>query len=218
MSDFYIYAGPNGSGKSTLYGQYPLNDSIPFLNADCWVKDNPDIAHMLDGKDKINKVQKEVEKQINQRISEGLSFAWETVFSHPGRLKIMKDAKDNGYNIHLFYITTKNPDINVARVRKRVSEGGHDVPEKKVRGRYWRSLSFLPEMIIIADEVVVFDNSEENFQLKNLFQKSITDEDNFIPQMITWQANDEEINEWVIKYIIIPLERRGLSIPCYKVV
>ena len=218
MSDFYIYAGPNGSGKSTLYGQYPLDESITFLNADCWAKDNPDIAQMIDGKEKINKAQLEVEKQINLIISDGLLLAWETVFSHPSRLKIMKDAKDRGYYIHLFYITTKNPDINVARVRKRVSQGGHDVPEKKVRRRYWRSLSFLPEMILIADEVVVFDNSEENFQLKMLFQKSILVEDNSIPQMITWQTDDEEINEWVIKFIITPLERRGLSIPCYKVV
>jgi len=173
---------------------------------------------MVDGKDKISKAQKEVEKHINQIISERLSFAWETVFSHPSRLKIMKDAKDNGYTIHLLYITTKNPDINVARVRKRVSEGGHDVPEKKVRSRYRRSLSFLPEMIIIADEVVIYDNSEENFQLKILFQKSITAKDNSIPQIFTWQADDDEINEWVNNYIVIPLERRGLSIPCIKVV
>lgn len=52
-------------------------------------------------------------------ISNGRSFAWETVFSHESRLEIMASAKRHGYLIHLFYITTKNPDVNVARVRTR---------------------------------------------------------------------------------------------------
>ena len=128
-------------------------------------------------------------------ISDGLSFAWETVFSHESRLEIMKVAKKQGYLVHLFYITTKNPDINVARVRTRVFQGGHDVHKDKIRSRYIRSISFLPQMIVAADEVMVFDNSYENIEPKLLFQKFIEEKEDTDPQMITWAVEDDDITE-----------------------
>jgi predicted ABC-type ATPase len=47
----------------------------------------------------------------------------------------------------------------VARVRKRVLGGGHDVPEEKIRERYSRALALLPELVKTCDFLAVYDNS-----------------------------------------------------------
>lgn len=215
MRDFYLFAGPNGSGKSTIISSYLEDENLIYLNADYCARADPDIINMPDGLEKSIRAQKETERQLHTMISDGRSFAWETVFSHESRLEIMASAKRQGYLIHLFYITTKNPDINVARVRTRVQQGGHDVPEDKIRSRYKRSISFLPQMIVAADEVMVFDNSSDNIEPKLLFQKFIEGEEGSDPQMIAWRVEDDDITEWVITYLIRPLERLGYSVPCY---
>ncbi|HOJ96466.1 MAG TPA: zeta toxin family protein [Methanospirillum sp.] len=167
MRIFSIFAGPNGSGKSTIVPNY---SDLVFVNADYCAKEHPVISKMPDGIEKLKSAQKETERLIHEMISDGISFTWETVFSHPSRLEIMKHAKKNGYKIHLTYITTKHPDINVHRVRSRVLQGGHDVPEEKIRSRYTRSISFLPYMILEADEVLIYDNSYEKTNPTLLFQ------------------------------------------------
>ena len=47
------------------------------------------------------------------------------------------------------------------RVKNRVAEGGHDVPEEKIISRYHRSLSLVHEAIRHADRAFFFDTSEE---------------------------------------------------------
>lgn len=216
MSDFFLFAGPNGSGKSTIISIF-LNDiDVIYLNADYCARVDPDIESMSEGIEKSIRAQKETERQIYAIISSGLSLAWETVFSHESRLEIMEYAKKKGYTIHLIYITTKDPDINVARVRARVYQGGHDVPEEKIRARYGRSISFLPQMILASDEVQIYDNSYENMDPQLLFQKILPGNNDFGPQMIAWNIDDNEITEWVMEYVIYPLETIGYSIPCYS--
>ena len=214
MRIFSIFAGPNGSGKSTLV---PDCTDLIFVNADYCAKEHPIISKMPVGLEKLKAAQKETERQINEMISRGVSFTWETVFSHPSRLSIMKDAKKKGYKIHLTYVTTKHPDINVQRVRSRVLQGGHDVPEDKVRSRYNRSVSFLPQMILEADEVLIYDNSYDRTNPTLLFQKWV-DEDGSEPEYIVWDTIDSEIKEWVMEYIIHPLSEMNITILCYNVV
>ncbi|MBN1167819.1 MAG: zeta toxin family protein [Methanospirillaceae archaeon] len=213
MRIFSIFAGPNGSGKSTIVPDY---SDLVFVNADYCAKEHPVISKMPDGFEKIKSAQMETERLIHEMISDGISFTWETVFSHPSRLEIMKHAKKNGYKIHLTYITTKHPDINVQRVRSRVLQGGHDVPEDKIRSRYNRSVSFLPQMILEADEVLIYDNSYEKTNPTLLFQKIQNGKPDFKPEYIFWDLKDEEIREWAIEHIMEPLSDMGFILHCYK--
>ncbi len=71
----------------------------------------------------------------------------------------MARAKDAGYQVVCVYILTKDPEINISRVRNRVKAGGHGVPEEKVRERFVRALRLFPKLFAICDELYVFDNS-----------------------------------------------------------
>jgi len=52
-----------------------------------------------------------------------------------------------GYEVHLYYLWLPSPDVAVARVRQRVVQGGHGIPEAVVRRRYLRSLTNLASSI-----------------------------------------------------------------------
>ena len=162
MKDLFLFAGPNGSGKSTIMAPFLSDDSIYYLSPDYCKREDPDIKDIPDVLEKSIRAREETERRLKELILAGKSVAWETVFSHKSRLEIMKFAKDEGYRIHLTYITTKDPDINVARVQSRYREGGHDVLEEKIRAIYKRSVSFLPEMILMADDGSLYVNSSEN--------------------------------------------------------
>ena len=52
-----------------------------------------------------------------------------------------------------------NPDLHIERVRLRVAQGGHDIPDADIRRRYFRSLSRAPKAIRLAEEATVLDNT-----------------------------------------------------------
>ena len=98
-------------------------------------------------------------------IIQDLSFTFETVMSHPSKIDFMKRAKEKGYKVYLYYITTSDPEINRLRIDQRVREGGHSVPEKKIFDRYLRSLPLLKEALPVTDRAYLFDNSCETPEL-----------------------------------------------------
>jgi predicted ABC-type ATPase len=87
------------------------------------------------------------------------SVGVETVLSTGKYRRLVDLAKTLGFMFRLFYVMLESPDLNVERVRDRVAKGGHDVPQEKIRERYWRSLEQLPWFFDRADIVDIYDNS-----------------------------------------------------------
>lgn len=75
------------------------------------------------------------------------------------KVNLLRSALAQGYRTYLYYVATDDPDINVARVAERVKNGGHDVPEEKIRSRYVRSLDLLMDAIRSSTRAYIFDNS-----------------------------------------------------------
>ncbi len=97
---------------------------------------------------------------LRQKLIAGrVSFSFETVMSHPDKVQLLQVARAAGFRAYLYYVATEDPAINVARVRLRVKQGGHDVPEGKIVCRYARSLGLLREAIRHTDRAYFFDNS-----------------------------------------------------------
>lgn len=55
--------------------------------------------------------------------------------------------------------------INVARVKIREASGGHGVPEEKVRSRYYKALSLVPQLVDVCDILHVYDNTDTPFRI-----------------------------------------------------
>lgn len=94
-------------------------------------------------------------------VKSGQSFSFETVMSHPDKIKLLSQAKTLGYRTYLYYVATEDPQINISRVKQRMGMGGHSVPEDKIISRYDRSLELLYSAVQHSDRAYIFDNSNE---------------------------------------------------------
>ena len=154
-----MLAGPNGSGKSTLYEtRIAPKFAVPFINADIIQRDE-----LKDGD--VNAAYEAAQIASDRRASlmaDRKSFATETVFSHPSKLDLTTQANALGNRVMTFHISVAHPDLSVARVGERVTQGGHTVPEEKIRKRYDRSGPLIRQAILASDIGHVFDNSQLN--------------------------------------------------------
>lgn len=154
-----LLAGPNGAGKSTLYHtRVAPGFAGPFINADLIQRDE-----LTDRSMEASYRAAEIATGRRASLLDARkSFATETVFSHPSKLDIVKDAQNRGYMIIIMHVGVNGPDLSVARVRARTDEGGHDVPEQKIRDRYQRGQLLIRQAVLLADRGMVFDNSKLN--------------------------------------------------------
>ena len=154
-----LLAGPNGAGKSTLYqARVAPSFTGPFINADIIQRDE-----LQDSSMKASyRAAKIAEVRRVEMLEAGQSFATETVFSHPSKLEVIEAARARGYLVIIMHVGVDSPDLSVGRVRERTTEGGHDVPEEKIRARYERGQPLIRKAVLRADRGMVFDNSRLN--------------------------------------------------------
>lgn len=100
-----------------------------------------------------------------QLLDNGISFTYETVMSHPGKIDFLHKARKNGFRVYLYYVATDDPEININRVQLRIAQDGHSVANDTIRSRYYRSLSNLRDAVIQTDRAYIFDNSETQVNL-----------------------------------------------------
>ena len=154
-----LIARPNGAGKSTLYEtRVAPSFKGPFVNADL-IQRNELHDPSMEASYRAARI---AEVRRSELIAAGRSFAAETVFSHPSKLDLIETARARGYLVVVMHVGVDSPDLSVARVRLRTEEGGHDVPEDKIRARYERGASLIRKAVLRADRGLVFDNSRLN--------------------------------------------------------
>lgn len=96
---------------------------------------------------------------VTRLIESGKKCSVETVFSHVSKLHFMQQAAANGYKVYFYFVATEDAEINVERVRTRVSFGGHSVPEDRIKDRYTKSLELMYDAAQLAYQGFFFDNS-----------------------------------------------------------
>ena len=157
-----VVAGPNGSGKTTLTRLVLAHE---WLRGTAYINPDEIAQRELGGWNDVEHVLQAARLADERRalyLSRGENFAYETVFSTPGRVSFIEQAKSAGYFIRLYFVGTSDPLINIARVKARVAEGGHDVPTDKIVARYHRSMANLKLVLPIVDRAYIYDNSIEN--------------------------------------------------------
>ena len=143
-----VFAGPNGSGKSTITQAWEIVGI--YINAD-------DIK-ALRGCTDLEAAQ-EAERLRELCLTTRRSFAFETVLSTPRNLDLVARAKASGYHITGIFVLTRDPELNVLRVKSRVASGGHDVPAATIRRRYTSSLKNIPGLLTLCDLFWLVDNT-----------------------------------------------------------
>lgn len=162
--NLYIIAGCNGAWKTTAsFTILPeILDCKEFVNAD-------EIAKGL-SPFQPEKVSFEAGRIMLHRISELLgqneNFAFETTLATRSYKNRILEAKMKNYNVTLLFFWLKNPELAKERVKTRIMEGGHSIPEDVIERRYYKGIRNLFEIYLsIVDQALIFDNSEGRHDL-----------------------------------------------------
>lgn len=103
----------------------------------------------------------EGKRLLERAITERLDYAFETTLGGNTISGLLEHALSAGLEVRIWYVGLASADLHVARVRSRVSRGGHDIPEEKILERYDRSRLNLIRLLPRLTELLVYDNSKE---------------------------------------------------------
>ena len=167
-----VIAGPNGSGKTSVTSKILhhkwLEDS-EYINPDNVARD---IFGNWNDRDSILKAANYCNEWREKCLIEKKSHIFETVMSAADKVDYILRAKNAGFFVRLFFVSTESPTINAKRVAQRVIDGGHDVPIPKIISRYDKSIGNCVALAPYVDRLYVYDNSIEDADARLLFRLS----------------------------------------------
>ncbi len=170
--ELIIIAGPNGSGKTSItqkFLHHEWAEGTTYINPDQVAKD---MFGDWNDSEAVLKAANYCSDLREQCLRDKKGFVFETVFSAQDKIDFVIRAKQAGFFIRIFFISTSNPAINASRIAKRVMEGGHDVPITKIISRYNKSIQNCKTVASIVDRLYVYDNSIDDVDARPLFRLS----------------------------------------------
>jgi predicted ABC-type ATPase len=159
----YIIAGCNGAGKTTA--SFTILPEIlnvqEFVNADEIARGispfQPEKAGIEAGRIML--------ERIDDLIARKVDFAFETTLATRSYASKIKKAKEQGYHVILIFFWLESIQLAKERVKNRVSEGGHNIPEDVIERRYNRGLrNFFEIYKDQVDEWTMIDRSNNIFE------------------------------------------------------
>ena len=152
----FMIAGPNGAGKSTLYElRIKTGTKAPFINADIIQREELRDKTM----EAAYKAAEIAETRRQEHLKQGKSFVSESTFSHPSKLDLVREAKAAGFRVVMYHVNVRSPELSVRRVAQRFKNGGHNVPEDKIRERFKRNPELIRQAVLESDHAYIYDNS-----------------------------------------------------------
>lgn len=162
----WLVAGPNGVGKTTYAFRHirQVSGSVRFINLD-------EIARGLsplqpdDGRLEAARIALlQIGNWLGEAPADGSldvrkSFTIETTLAGLTHLRTIARAQLAGWRVGLLYFAVRDVGICLQRIARRVSEGGHDVPEADARRRFVRSSANFARYVRAVDFWRVFDNN-----------------------------------------------------------
>ncbi len=153
-----IIAGANGSGKTTFAREYLPAEAgcLAFVNADLIAAG---LSPFQPAAAAIRAARLMLE-EIKTHARKGRNFAFETTLSGRGYVRMIRQWRADGYNVKLIFLSLATPEEAITRVKSRVQQGGHHIPEKVIRRRFAAGLkNFQTIYRYHVDEWHWYDNS-----------------------------------------------------------
>lgn len=163
-----VIAGCNGSGKSS-FSKAVSPENTPSFDYD---KEFLKIYRSMSDseyRDRIahNKTSELLARSVDEAIANGRDFTYETNFQSTP-LYWPEKFKQAGYLLALVFFCLDSVEEAKRRVKVRVSNGGHFVPDDQVEERFQLGYDNLNEHWRYFDEVYLFDTSAYREEPKHI--------------------------------------------------
>ena len=170
MQEIIIIAGPNGAGKTSFANEYlpAAGEGLAFVNADEIARElaDPDIS----GAQLDLRAGREMLKRIDALVEAQAEFMFETTLASLSYARKIPIWQAQGYTVVLFYLRLPSVQHSIERVRRRVADGGHSIPEDVIRHRFAKSIHYLESLYKpIVDEWYIWDSLEGEFRLADVW-------------------------------------------------
>ena len=153
-----VIAGPNGAGKTTFAREFLAAEAAcpNFINADLIAAGlsplRPEAANL--------RAMRIMAEAIRARVAARQDFAIESTLAGRTYARLIRDWRGIGYHVGAYFLRLDSVELAIERVRNRVAEGGHDVPEQAIRPRFARGWdNFLGLYRPLADSWRLYDGS-----------------------------------------------------------
>jgi len=154
-----VLAGVNGAGKSSVGGTAIRREGTDYWNPDeiarAILESHPSMEVAEANAVAWQRGREHLETAIRTRRS----FALETTLGGRTITRTLVEGIARGAPVHVWYVGLEGVDLHIERVRKRVEQGGHDIPEAVVRSRYRTSRENLVRLMPVLERLIVYDNS-----------------------------------------------------------
>jgi predicted ABC-type ATPase len=166
-------AGPNGAGKTTFASEYLAADDrrFEFVNADEIARALPDTL-VGDTRSDVLAARRMLGR-IDELIKIKGDFVIETTLASLTYARKIPNWRAQGYVVTLIYLRLPSVDASLARVRRRVEAGGHDIPRATIRRRFGKSLDYFETVYKpLVDVWYCYESREGGFVLLDSWTRS----------------------------------------------
>jgi predicted ABC-type ATPase len=153
-----VIAGPNGAGKTTFAEEFLLGEANcpDFINADLIARGLSPFAPET----AVIQAARIMLAQMSRKVARGESFAFETTLAGRNYIRHIRHWQNAGYYVKLVFLSLPTAEVAVARVRSRVAQGGHNVPEGIIRRRFDAGLKNFRQIYSpLVDGWMLYENS-----------------------------------------------------------
>lgn len=153
----FVLAGVNGAGKSSIGGHLLERQGLAWFNLDTFARELV-AATRCDQATANAPAWDESLRRLDHAIARREDYAFETTLG--GRTVAARIAEASGtHDVLVWFCGLATVEQHIARVRARVANGGHDIPEARIRERYPRALLNLVALLPHLAHLRVYDNS-----------------------------------------------------------
>lgn len=154
-----VLAGVNGAGKSSLGGALLAEHGLTWFNPDTFARTLV-ASHGLDIEEANARAWAFGRDRLEGAIGGGLNHAFETTLGATTIPEMLERAA-RSHAVVMLYCGLGSLEQHLQRVRQRVAQGGHDIPEAKIRERWLSSRANLVRLLPSLARLQVFDNSTD---------------------------------------------------------
>jgi len=154
-----VLAGVNGAGKSSVGGAMLAEHGLAWFNPDTYAREL--MAQLgLERAEANGRAWEHGRSRLHAAIVDRRNYAFETTLGGTTIPELLAKAT-NSHDVVMLFCGLASAELHIQRVRLRVANGGHDIPENKIRERWVASRANLIKLLPRLSRLQVFDNSTE---------------------------------------------------------